>query len=236
MLRFHTQTSGVSLTAQQPYNNIVRVALQAMAAVLGGTQSLHTNSYDEAYALPSQQAVTVALRTQQLIAHESGVADSVDPLGGAYYMEYLTDQIEKKAREYIEQIDNQGGAVAAIEKGYMQREITESAYKHQKEVEAKKRIVVGVNDFKTKDETPIKLQQVDPNTERQLVERLARVKNQREKEKVNEALSNLRRAAEDEKTNLIPLMLIAAKEYATLGEICDALREVFGEYKPSSIF
>ncbi len=236
MLRFHTQTSGVSLTAQQPYNNIVRVALQALSAVLGGTQSLHTNSYDEAYALPSQQAVTVALRTQQLIAHESGVADTVDPLGGAYYIEYLTEQIEEKAQEYIEQIDKHGGAVSAIEKGYMQREITESAYRHQKEVEAKKQIIVGVNDFKTQDEVPIKLQKVDPNTERQLVEDLARIKNQRNKGKVNEALTNVRKAAEDEKTNLIPLILTAVNEYATLGEICNTLREVFGEYKPSSIF
>jgi len=236
MLRFHTQTSGVSLTAQQPYNNIVRVALQALSAVLGGTQSLHTNSYDEAYALPSQQAVTVALRTQQLIAHESGVADTVDPLGGAYYIEYLTEQIEEKAQEYIEQIDKQGGAVAAIEKGYMQREITESAYRHQKEVEAKKQIIVGVNDFKTQDDVPIKLQKVDPNTERQLVEHLARIKNQRNKGKANEALTNVRKAAEDEKTNLIPLILTAVNEYATLGEICNTLREVFGEYKPSSIF
>ena len=236
MLRFHTQTSGVSLTAQQPYNNIVRVALQALSAVLGGTQSLHTNSYDEAYALPSQQAVTVALRTQQLIAHESGVADTVDPLGGAYYIEYLTDQIEEKAQKYIEQIDKQGGAVAAIEKGFMQREITESAYKHQKEVEAKKRVIVGVNDFKTEDEVPIKLLRVDPKAERQLIEHLARLKEQRDNGKVSEALGNLRRAAEDEKTNLIPLMLTAVKEYVTLGEICNTLREVFGEYKPSSIF
>ncbi len=236
MLRFHTQTSGVSLTAQQPYNNIVRVALQALSAVLGGTQSLHTNSYDEAYALPSQQAVTVALRTQQLIAHESGVTDTVDPLGGAYYIEYLTDQIEEKAQQYIEQIDNQGGAVAAIEKGFMQREITESAYKHQKEIETKKHITIGVNDFKTEEEVPIKLQKVDPEMERQLVTRLARMKAERNTNKVNETLGKLRKAAEDEKTNLIPCMLDAVKEYATLGEICNTLREVFGEYKPSSIF
>ncbi len=236
MLRFHTQTSGVSLTAQQPYNNIVRVALQALSAVLGGTQSLHTNSYDEAYALPSQQAVTVALRTQQLIAHESGVTDTVDPLGGAYYIEYLTDQIEEKAQQYIEQIDKQGGAVAAIEKGFMQREITESAYKHQKEIETKKHVIIGVNDFKTEEEAPIKLQKVDPETERQLVARLARMKAERNTNKVNETLNKLRKAAEDEKANLIPCMLDAVKEYATLGEICNALREVFGEHKPSSIF
>lgn len=236
MLRFHTQTSGVSLTAQQPYNNIVRVALQALSATLGGTQSLHTNSYDEAYALPSQQAVTVALRTQQLIAHESGVGDTVDPLGGAYYIEYLTDQIEEKAQKYIEEIDRQGGAVAAIEEGYMQREITESAYRHQKEVETKKQIIVGVNDFKTEDEAPIKLLKVDPTIERHLLERLKRLKEQRDNGKVTESLDTLRKSAENDKTNLIPPMLAAVTHYATLGEICGTLREVFGEYKPSLIF
>jgi methylmalonyl-CoA mutase N-terminal domain/subunit len=236
MLRFHTQTSGVSLTAQQPYNNIVRVALQALAAVLGGTQSLHTNSFDEAYALPSEQAVTVALRTQQLIAHESGTVDTVDPLGGAYYIEYLTSEIEEKALKYIEQIDKMGGAVAAIEKGFMQREITESAYRYQKEVEAKKRTIVGVNDFKVEEDAPIKLLRVDPAIEKKLVERLAQLKRERNKTKVGEALDKLRKTAEDEKINLMPFVLQAVKEYATLGEICGTLRDVFGEYKPSSIF
>jgi methylmalonyl-CoA mutase N-terminal domain/subunit len=236
MLRFHTQTSGVSLTAQQPFNNIVRVALQALTAVLGGTQSLHTNSFDEAYALPSEQAVTVALRTQQLIAHESGVVDTVDPLGGAYYIEYLTDQIEEKALKYIEQIDRLGGAVAAIEKGFMQREITESAYRYQKDVEAKKQIIVGVNDFKAEEEVPIKLLRVDPAIERKLVERLGQIKRERNKARVDEGLSKLRNAAENENVNLMPFVLQAVREYATLGEICGTLREVFGEYKPSSIF
>jgi methylmalonyl-CoA mutase N-terminal domain/subunit len=236
MLRFHTQTSGVSLTAQQPYNNIVRVALQALAAVIGGTQSLHTNSFDEAYALPSEQAVTVALRTQQLIAYESGVVDTVDPLGGAYYVEYLTDDIEERATKYIERIDGLGGAVAAIEKGFMQREITESAYHYQKEVEAKKRVVVGVNDFKAEEEAPIKLLRVDPAIEKKLVERLKQIKQERNSIKVDEALSKLRLAAENENMNLMPFVLEAVKEYATLGEICGTLREVFGEHKPSSIF
>jgi methylmalonyl-CoA mutase N-terminal domain/subunit len=236
MLRFHTQTSGVMLTAQQPYNNIIRTALQALAAVLGGTQSLHTNSFDEAYALPSEQAVTIALRTQQIIAYESGVVDSVDPLAGSYYIEYLTSQIEEKATKYIEQIDNMGGAVAAIEKGFMQQEIVESAYRFQKEVEAKKRIIVGVNEFITEEEIPIKILQIDPEIEKKLVERLKQMKRQRNQAKVKETLNKLRRAAEQENTNLMPFVLQAVKEYVTLGEICDALREVFGEYKPPSIF
>jgi methylmalonyl-CoA mutase N-terminal domain/subunit len=236
MLRFHTQTSGVSLTAQQPYNNIVRVALQALSAVLGGTQSLHTNSFDEAYALPSEQAVTVALRTQQTIAYESGVVDSVDPLAGSYYVEHLTNEIEERAQKYIEQIDGIGGAVAAIEKGFMQREITESAYRFQKEVEAKKRVIVGVNDFVSDEKVSMKLLQIDPAIEKKLVKQLKRIKRERNKEKVNEALSKLREAAEKENVNLVPFILEAVKEYATLGEVCCTLREVFGEYKPPSIF
>ena len=236
MLRFHTQTSGVLLTAQQPYNNIIRTALQALAAVLGGTQSLHTNSFDEAYALPSEQAVTIALRTQQIIAYESGAGDTIDPLAGSYYMEYLTSQIEEKAAKYIEQIDDMGGAVAAIEKGFMQREIVESAYRFQKEVEAKKRIIVGVNEFATEEEVPIKILQIDPEIEKKLVERLKQVKTQRSHVKVGEALNKLRKAAEQEDVNLMPFILQAVKEYATLGEICNTLREVFGEYKPPSVF
>jgi methylmalonyl-CoA mutase N-terminal domain/subunit len=236
MLRFHTQTSGVSLTAQQPYNNIVRVALQALAAVLGGTQSLHTNSFDEAYALPSEQAVTVALRTQQIIAYESGVAETIDPLAGSYYVEYLTNQIEEKAAKYIEKIDEMGGAVAAIEKGFMQREIVESAYRFQREVEAKKRIIVGVNEFVAEEEVPIKILLIDPEIEKKLVERLKQIKQQRNQTKVKETLDKLRLAAEKENVNLIPFIIQAVKEYATIGEICDTLREVFGEYKPPSIF
>ena len=236
MLRFHTQTSGVALTAQQPYNNVVRVALQALSAVLGGTQSLHTNSFDEAYALPSEQAVAVALRTQQIIAHESGVVDTVDPLAGSYYVEHLTNEIEERAQKYIEQIDGMGGAVSAIEKGFMQREITESAYRFQKEVEAKKRIVVGVNDYVGEEEVPIKTLQVDPAVEKTLVEQLKEIKRQRNQPKVNETLNKLRNAAEQENESLMPFILQAVKEYATLGEICGTLREVFGEYKPLSIF
>jgi len=236
MLRFHTQTSGVSLTAQQPLNNIIRVTLQALAAVLGGTQSLHTNSFDEAYALPSEQAVTIALRTQQIIAYESGVADTIDPLGGSYYVEYLTNQIEEKAAEYIRRIDEMGGAVAAIEKGFMQREIMESAYRYQKEVESKKRIVVGVNEFTSEEKTPITILRIDPEIEKRLVERLNEVKRQRNNAKVRETLDRLRKAAEKEDENLMPYIIEAVKEYATLGEICNVLREVFGEYKPPTIF
>jgi methylmalonyl-CoA mutase N-terminal domain/subunit len=212
------------------------VALQALSAVLGGTQSLHTNSFDEAYALPSEQAVTVALRTQQTIAYESGVVDSVDPLAGSYYVEHLTNEIEERAQKYIEQIDGIGGAVAAIEKGFMQREITESAYRFQKEVEAKKRVIVGVNDFVSDEKVSMKLLQIDPAIEKKLVKQLKRIKRERNKEKVNEALSKLREAAEKENVNLVPFILEAVKEYATLGEVCCTLREVFGEYKPPSIF
>ena len=236
VLRFHTQTSGVSLTAQQPYNNIVRVALQALAAVLGGTQSLHTNSFDEAYALPSREAVTVALRTQQIIAYESGVADTVDPLAGSYYVEYLTKEIEERALKYIEEIDAMGGAVAAIERGFMQKEITESAYRFQKAVESKERIIVGVNKFISEEKASIKILRIDPEIEKALIERLNQIKRQRNQAKVKEALSRLRGAAEREDVNLMPFVIDAVKEYATLGEICDTLREVFGEYKPPSIF
>lgn len=197
---------------------------------------MHTNSFDEAYALPSDEAVLVALRTQQLIAYESGVVDSVDPLAGSYYVEYLTKEIEEKAEKYIEQIDAMGGAVAAIEKGFVQREITDSAYRHQKEVEAKKRVVVGVNEFRTEEEVPIKILQIDPESEKELVQRLRKIKRERNQAKVNEALAKLHGAADDDKANLMPFVLQAVKEYATLGEICGTLREVFGEYKPSSIF
>jgi len=236
MLRFHTQTSGVALTAQQPYNNVVRVALQALSAVFGGTQSLHTNSFDEAYALPSEQAVTIALRTQQIIAYESGVIDTVDPLAGSYYIESLTNEIEEKATGYIEQIDRIGGAVAAVEKGFMQREITDSAYHFQKKIEAKKQVVVGVNEFRSEEETPIKTLQTNPAIERKLVQQLDHIKTQRSKTRVNESLSKMRRAAEKENVSLMPYIIEAVKEYATLGEICGTLREVYGEYKPSSVF
>ena len=234
-LRFHTQTSGCTLTAQQPLNNIVRVTLQALAAVLGGTQSLHTNSFDEALALPSELAVRVALRTQQIIAYESGVADIIDPLAGSYYVEWLTDKIEEEALRYIEKIDSMGGAVEAIEKGYIQREIVESAYRYQREVEEKDRIIVGVNKFIAEEKVPIEILKIDPKIEEKLTERLNVVKKQRNNAKVKETLEELRKAAERDE-NLMPVILKAVKAYATTGEICGVLREVYGEYKPPTIF
>jgi len=234
-LRFHTQTSGVALTAQQPLNNVVRVTLQALAAVLGGTQSLHTNSFDEAYATPTEEAVTIALRTQQIIGYESGVADTVDPLAGAYCIEDLTDRIEQEASKYIDRIDQIGGAVAAIEKGYMQGEIVESAYRHQKQVEAKERIIIGLNQFKAEEETPIKTLRVNREVETRQVAQVRRLRRQRNNRKVNDALKELHNAADNDE-NLMPIIINAVKEYATLGEICNVLREVFGEYRAPTIF
>ena len=231
MLRFHTQTAGVALTAQQPMNNIVRVAIQALAAVLGGTQSLHTNSMDEALALPSEEAVQVALRTQQIIAHESGVTDTIDPLAGSYYVESLTDEIERQVREYLTRIDDMGGALTAIEAGYIQREIQESAYHYQKAMEAQQRVVVGVNRFRVNDGHVPEILRVDETVGQAQVERLARLRAARDNEAVERALSTLRDAAQD-KENLMDLILEAVEAYATTGEICNALRRVFGEYEP----
>ncbi|MGZ3605517.1 MAG: acyl-CoA mutase large subunit family protein [Thermodesulfobacteriota bacterium] len=230
MLRFHTQTAGCSLTAQQPDNNVVRVAFQALAAVLGGTQSLHTNSRDEAYALPTEDSVRLALRTQQLIAYESGVADVIDPFGGAYAVESLTDEIEKKSVEYIEKIEAMGGAIKAIESGYIQGEIGESAYQYQKEIENKKRIIVGLNQFQMEEEPLRNILRIKPEVEQYQKEKLARVKRERDTKKVKEALAVLKKAAQGT-DNVVPPILDAVKAYATLGEISDTLREVFGEYR-----
>jgi len=233
MLRFHTQTAGCSLTAQQPLNNIVRTALEALAAVLGGTQSLHTNSYDEALSLPTEEAVRVALRTQQIIGHESGVADTVDPLGGAYLIESLTDRIEAEALHYIEAIDRMGGAVAAIEQGFIQREIEDSAYRHQRLVEEGRRTVVGVNAYQTTGEKMPPLLEVDPEVGRRQQELLAGVKSRRDQAAVRVRLDALRGAATSPGEPLMPSIVEAVRAYATLGEICGVLREVFGEYTPS---
>jgi len=233
MIRFHTQTAGCTLTAQQPKNNIVRVAFQALSAVLGGTQSLHTNSMDEAFALPSEEAVQIALRTQQLIGYESGVADTVDPLGGSYYIEELTEEIFDRAKEYIDKIDELGGAVSAIEKGFIQREIQDSAYRYQREIEKDERVVVGVNKFQVEEESLKDLLRVDPAVRISQMERLKRLKSERDNARVKDILSQLRSAAEG-KDNLMPIILDAVKAYATLGEICDALRDIFGEYQPVS--
>jgi len=231
MLRFHTQTAGCSLTAQQPLNNIMRTAFEAMAAVLGGTQSLHTNSFDEAWALPSELAVQVALRTQQVIAYETAVGDTVDPLAGSYYLENLTDEIEKRAQDYIDQIDRMGGAVAAIEKGFIQKEIGDSAYRYQREVEKGERIVVGLNKFQAeKEEKPTGLLVVDPAVGDRQEARLKELKNTRDQSAVQKALAELKTAAEGT-DNLMPPILKAVTALATLGEICDTLRGVWGEYE-----
>ena len=231
MLRFHTQTAGCSLTAQQPLNNITRTVFEAMAAVLGGTQSLHTNSFDEALALPSELAVQVALKTQQVIAYETAVCDTVDPLAGSYYLEYLTDQIEARAKDYIDQIDKMGGAVAAIEKGFIQKEIGDSAYRYQREIEKNERIVVGLNKFQVKEEgKPTGLLKVDPAVGDKQVARLKELKSTRDNNAVQQALAELKTAAQGT-DNLMPPILKAVKTLATLGEICDTLRSVWGEYE-----
>ena len=229
-LRFHTQTAGCTLTAQQPENNIVRVTLQALAAVLGGTQSLHTNSFDEAWSLPTEKAAKIALRTQQLIAHESGVADTVDPLGGSYFVEKLTCDVEKLAQDYIDKIDQMGGALKAVESGFYQREIHNSAYQHQKAVENGEEIVVGVNRFAEQKQEVPELLKVDPKLEKKQIERLKKVKSQRDNEKMKADLEKLKEAAQGD-ANLMPLILRCAEDYCSIGEICDVLRDVWGEYK-----
>ena len=233
MVRFHTQTAGCTLTAHQPKNNIVRVAFQALAAVLGGTQSLHTNSMDEALSLPSEEAVRIALRTQQLIAYETGVADTVDPLAGSYYVETLTKEIYDRAWEYIRKIDDMGGAVDAIEKGFIQREIQDSAYRYQREIEQEDRIVVGVNRFQMEEEKLDNLLRVDPAVRVAQIERLKKLRSERDSDRVSNVLNDLKKGAQGEK-NLMPLILAAVKAYATLGEICNVLREIFGEYQQVS--
>ena len=234
MLRFHTQTAGCSLTAQQPLNNIMRVAFQAMSAVLGGTQSLHTNSFDEALALPSETAVQVALRSQQVVAYETNVCDTIDPLAGSYYIENLTDAIEARAQEYIDQIDRMGGAVAAIEKGFIQKEIGASSYKFQQEIEKGERIIVGLNRFQTVEKKPTGLLKVDPEVGEKQQARLQELKNTRDNAAVQQALAELKAAAAGT-DNLMPPILKAAKVLATLGEICDTLRGVFGEYEAPAL-
>ncbi|OUM98064.1 MAG: methylmalonyl-CoA mutase [Firmicutes bacterium ZCTH02-B6] len=230
MLRFHTQTAGCSLTAQQPYNNIIRTTIQALAAVLGGTQSLHTNSLDEALSLPTEEAVRIALRTQQIIAEESGVANVIDPLGGSYYVESMTNQMEEGVWDYFRRIDELGGVIPAIEQGYFQREIAEAAYDYQRRIESGEQIIVGVNAYTIDEETPIPILKIGPEIEAKQRERLARVRRDRNAARVRETLNEVRRAAQDG-ANLVPPILEAVKAYATLGEIIDELRSVFGEYE-----
>ena len=231
MLRVHTQTAGSMLTAQQPNNNIVRVALQTAAAVMGGTQSLHTNSRDEALALPTEDSVMVALRTQQIVAYESGLADVIDPLAGSYYVEAMTNRIEAEAWEYIKKIDELGGAVAAIEKGYIQKEIQDSAYKWQMDVESGARVIVGVNKFQVEEEAPKNLLRVDASVGEKQKAKVEAMKAKRDNAAVQAALADLKKACADEHENLMPHILAAVKTYATLGEICGVMREVFGEYE-----
>jgi len=234
MLRFHTQTAGVTLAAQQPMNNVVRVTIQALAAVLGGTQSLHTNSMDEAFSLPTEETVQVALRTQQIIAHESGVADTVDPLAGSYSVERLTDEIETSALSYLDRIDKMGGALAAIESGYMQGEIQESAYRYQNAVEAERQVVVGVNQYQTEQDRQPRLLRVDESVQTAQIERLKQVRAGRDNGAVERAMAALQDAAQGD-ANLMPYIAEAVEVYASIGEICNVLRRTFGEYRASSI-
>ncbi len=229
-MRFHTQTAGCTLTAQRPLLNIARVAMQALAAVLGGTQSLHTNSMDEAYAIPSQEAATIALLTQQIIAHETGVTSTIDPLGGSYFVEALTNQMEKNVYEYFRKIDTLGGVIPAIEKGFFSKEIATAAYRYQKEIETKESILVGVNDYVSEEPLNISLLKMDSNGERRHLERLNRVRRERDNVAVSERLKHLGEAAR-KKQNLMPFILDAVRCYATLGEVCGVLRKTFGEYK-----
>jgi len=232
-LRFHTQTAGCSLTAQQPYNNVVRTALQALAAVMGGTQSLHTNSLDEAWALPTEFAATIALRTQQIIAYESGVTNTADPFGGAYFVEALTDEVERGAWDYIHKIDALGGMVAAIERAYPQREIAEASYRYQMAVDRKEKIIVGVNDY-VAEEKPIEILQIDETVAHRQAERLRKLRAERSNEEVERRLAAIRKAAASSE-NLMPYLYDAVKAYATLGEICEAMRTVFGVYEEVAI-
>ena len=235
LLRFHTQTAGVSLTAQQPLNNVIRTTVQALAAVLGGTQSLHTNAYDEALGLPTEASAQLALRTQQILAYETGVADTIDPLAGSYYVEWLTDQLECRIRDYIRTIDEMGGALAAIESGYIQREIQESAWRFQQQVESGERIIVGVNKFTTAEEVQVPIQRVDRAAQLRQVERVRDLRRRRDNRRVEAALARLEEVARSNE-NTMPAILECVEAYATIGEICRVLRRVFGEYKERVVF
>jgi methylmalonyl-CoA mutase N-terminal domain/subunit len=234
-LRFHTQTAGCSLTAQQPENNIVRVTIQALAAVLGGTQSLHTNSMDEALALPSEKAVRIALRTQQILAHESGIANTIDPVGGSYFVEALTNQMEEECYKYFDRIDALGGVIPAIENGFFQKEIANAAYKYQKEIENNMRTIVGVNDYVMDKHVKIGLLEMDPEGEKRQINRLKDLRKNRDNKKAKELLDTLKSKAEGDE-NLMPYIIECVKAYCTLGEVTDVFREVFGEYKEDPIY
>jgi methylmalonyl-CoA mutase, N-terminal domain len=236
LMRFHTQTAGVSLTAQQPEVNIVRTALEALAAVLGGTQSLHTNSFDEALALPTEDAVRIALRTQQVIAHETGVVNTIDPLGGSYYLEDLTNRLEAEAYDYFDRIEKLGGVIEAIKDNFQQREIAEASFRYQAEVEAKQRIIVGVNRYQLEDESELEILRIDPALEQKQIDRVQGLRARRDSAKVEAALARLKEGAAREDANLMPLLVDAARDYVTLGEMCDALREVWGIWRETPVF
>ena len=236
LMRFHTQTAGVSLTAQQPEVNIVRTALEAMSAVLGGTQSLHTNSFDEALALPSEHAVRIALRTQQVIAHETGVVNTIDPLGGSWYVEDLTSRLEKEAYDYFDRIDKLGGVIPAIKENFFQREIADASFRYQSEVEAKQRIIVGVNRYRAEEEPPIELLRIDPALEDEQIARVQAVRARRDSGAVEKALAQLKEAASVEDRNLMPPIIEASRAYVTMGEMCEALRDVWGVWRETPVF
>ncbi len=236
LMRFHTQTAGVSLTAQQPEVNIVRTALEALAAVLGGTQSLHTNSFDEALALPTEDAVRIALRTQQVIAHETGVVNTIDPLGGSYYVEHLTNELERQAYEYFAQIDALGGVVEAIKENFFQQEIADASFRYQAEVEAKQRIIVGVNRYQLEDEQPLEILKIDPALEPQQIERVKALRGRRDSAAVESALAALKAASARDDVNLMPVILDAARAYVTMGEMCDVWRDVWGVWRETPVF
>jgi len=231
VLRFHTQTAGCSLTAQQPYNNVVRVAIQALAAVMGGTQSLHTNALDESLALPTEHAVRLALRTQQIIAHETGVPNTPDPLGGSYFLERLTRDMELGCWDYFERLDAMGGMVAAIEEGFPQREIQDSAYAYQKAVERNEKVIVGLNEFVADTETTIDILQIDESVAKRQIEKTNQIRRTRDGNRCRATLEALRKAAEAGDTNMMPFVLDCVRAYATLGEICETLRSVYGVYE-----
>jgi methylmalonyl-CoA mutase N-terminal domain/subunit len=236
LMRFHTQTAGVSLTAQQPEVNLIRTAIEALAAVLGGTQSLHTNSFDEALALPTEHAVRLALRTQQVIAHETGVVNTIDPLGGSYYLEHLTTELERQAYEYFERIDALGGVVEAIKENFFQREIAEASFRYQSEVEAQERIVVGVNRYVQEDARPLEILKIDPALETKQIDRVLALRARRDPEEVQRTLAALKDAAGGERANLMPPIVDASRAYVTMGEMCDALREVWGVWRETPVF
>jgi methylmalonyl-CoA mutase N-terminal domain/subunit len=236
LMRFHTQTAGVSLTAQQPEVNIVRTALEALAAVLGGTQSLHTNSFDEALALPTEDAVRIALRTQQVIAHETGVVNTIDPLGGSYYLEDLTNRLEAEAYDYFDRIEKLGGVIPAIKENFFQREIADASFRYQHEVEQKQRIVVGVNRYELDDEPEVEILRIDPALETKQIERVKALRARRDSASAETALSKIKEAAASDRQNLMPPLLEASRAYVTLGEMCDALREVWGVWRETPVF